>query len=99
MILLPAYSLHVQVSVETTGQFGLWGLSQLPSLIQPFVTMEGAAHAPSVWHVLLVGTIIGMALVLPSLYSLFWVCTLPYPAPGKQEEQAVAKKDASVGMS
>jgi cytochrome d ubiquinol oxidase subunit II len=57
--------------------------------------VESAANSPGVLQVLLVGTIIGMALLLPSLYYLFSVFKLPLPAPGK-EEPAAAKNDSTV---
>jgi cytochrome bd ubiquinol oxidase subunit II len=85
---------RVLVIIETAGLLGSWGISQLPYLIPPSVTVESAANAPGVLQVLLVGTIIGMALLLPSLYYLFSVFKLPYPAPGKG--QANDKNDSTV---
>ncbi len=77
---------RVLIIIETAGLLGSWGVSQLPYLIPPFVTVDSAANSPAVLQVLLIGTIIGMALLLPSLYYLFSVFKLPYPAPGKEEE-------------
>ncbi|HEU0004295.1 MAG TPA: cytochrome d ubiquinol oxidase subunit II [Ktedonobacteraceae bacterium] len=77
---------RVLVIIETAGLLGSWGISQLPYLIPPDVTVESAANSQSVLEVLLIGTIIGMVLLLPSLYYLFSVFKLPYPAPGKERE-------------
>lgn len=77
---------RVLVIIETAGLLGSWGISQLPYLIPPDVTVESAANSQSVLEVLLIGTIIGMVLLLPSLYYLFSVFKLPYPAPGKEKE-------------
>lgn len=77
---------RVLIIIETAGLLGSWGISQLPYLIPPSVTVDSAANSPGVLQVLLVGTIIGMVLLLPSLYYLFSVFKLPYPAPGKEEE-------------
>ncbi len=77
---------RVLIIIETAGLLGSWGISQLPYLIPPFVTVDSAANSPAVLQVLLIGTIIGMVLLLPSLYYLFSVFKLPYPAPGKEEE-------------
>ena len=77
---------RVLVIIETAGLLGSWGISQLPYLIPPDVTIESAANSQSVLQVLLIGTIIGMGLLLPSLYYLFSVFKLPYPAPGKEKE-------------
>ena len=77
---------RVLIIIETAGLLGSWGISQLPYLIPPSVTVDSAANSPAVLQVLLIGTIIGMVLLLPSLYYLFSVFKLPYPAPGKEEE-------------
>ena len=77
---------RVLVIIETAGLLGSWGISQLPYLIPPDVTVESAANSQGVLEVLLIGTIIGMVLLLPSLYYLFSVFKLPYPAPGKEKE-------------
>ena len=87
---------RVLVIIETAGLLGSWGVSQLPYLIPPTVTVESAANSPGVLQVLLIGTIIGMALLLPSLYYLFSVFKLPYPAPGKEEGSATAQNDSTV---
>ncbi len=87
---------RVLIIIETAGLLGSWGISQLPYLIPPSVTVDGAANSPGVLQFLLIGTIIGMALLLPSLYYLFSVFKLPYPAPGKEAEPAGAKNDSSV---
>jgi cytochrome d ubiquinol oxidase subunit II len=77
---------RVLIIIETAGLLGSWGISQLPYMIPPSVTVDSAANSPAVLQVLLIGTIIGMVLLLPSLYYLFSVFKLPYPAPGKEEE-------------
>lgn len=61
------------IIAETALLLGAWGLSQLPYLIPPDVTIESAANEPSVILLLLVGTIIGMALLFPSLWLLLHV--------------------------
>src|SRR5579864_6581074 len=53
--------------------FASWGLSQFPYLIPVDVTITNAASPPSTLLALLIGTIIGMALLLPSLWFLFHV--------------------------
>ena len=83
------------IIIETAGLLGSWGISQFPYLIPPSVTVNSAANSPAVLQVLLIGTIIGMVLLLPSLYYLFSVFKLPYPAPGK-EEPAAAKNDSTM---
>lgn len=75
---------RVLIVIEAAGLLGSWGVSQLPYLIPPDLTVQNTANAPGVLQFTLVGTLIGMALLLPSLYYLFSVFKLPYPAPGKE---------------
>lgn len=77
---------RVLIIVETAGLLGSWGISQLPYLIPPDLTVQGTANTPAVLQFLLVGTLVGMLLLLPSLYYLFSVFKLPYPAPGTQKK-------------
>ncbi len=84
---------RVLIIVETACLLGSWGLSQLPYLIPPDVKVQDAANSPGVLQFMLIGTAIGMALLLPSLYYLFSVFKLPYPAPGVQKKEPTAAGD------
>jgi cytochrome d ubiquinol oxidase subunit II len=53
--------------------FGSWGVSQLPYLLPVTVTFTTAASPPSTLLALLIGTSVGMVLLLPSLWLLFHV--------------------------
>ena len=81
---------RVLVVVETAGLLGSWGISQLPYLIPPDVTVQNSANLPSVLQFMLIGTAVGMALLLPSLYYLFSAFKLPYPAPGVEKKEDTA---------
>jgi cytochrome d ubiquinol oxidase subunit II len=61
------------VVIEATFLLGSWGVSQMPYLIPPDLTIEAAAGAPSTLLLLLVGIIFGMIIILPSIYYLFYV--------------------------
>jgi len=61
---------------ETAFLLGSWGVSQIPYLIPPDVTVEGGAGAPSTVLLLLIGIIIGMIIVLPSMWFLFYIFKL-----------------------
>jgi cytochrome d ubiquinol oxidase subunit II len=39
---------------------------------------------------MLIGTAVGMALLLPSLYYIFSAFKLPYPAPGVEKKEDTA---------
>lgn len=77
---------RVMIILETAFLLSSWGLSQYPYLIPPRVTIDNAANDPSMIIALLIAIVIGMAILLPSLYYLFSVFKLPYPAPGKTLE-------------
>lgn len=81
---------RVLIIIEAAGLLGSWGLSQLPYLIPPDLTVQNSANSPGVLQFMLIGTIIGMALLLPSLYYLFSVFKLSYPAPGVQKKEPTA---------
>lgn len=61
---------------ETVFLLGSWGVSQIPYLIPPDVTVESGAGATSTLLLLLIGIIIGMILVLPSMWYLFYIFKL-----------------------
>ena len=52
---------------------GTWGLSQLPYLIPPDVTITAAASPPLTLIELLAVTIVGMAMLIPALWLLFFI--------------------------
>src|SRR3989440_2716321 len=67
---------RVLIVAETAFILGTWGVSQIPYLIPPDVTVDGGAGAPSTLLLLLIGIIIGMAMVLPSMWFLFYIFKL-----------------------
>ena len=64
------------IVAETAFLLGSWGVSQIPYLIPPDVTVEKAAGVPGTLFLLLIGIIIGMLIILPSIYYLFRVFKL-----------------------
>lgn len=74
------------IILETAFLLGSWGLSQFPYIIPPHVTIDNAANDPNVIVILLISIGIGMVILLPSLYYLFSVFKLQYPAPGVRKE-------------
>ncbi len=58
---------------ETAFLLGTWGVSQLPYLIPPDVTVTSAASSQSTMLTLLVGLIIALIIVIPSFWLLFSV--------------------------
>jgi cytochrome bd ubiquinol oxidase subunit II len=64
------------IAAESAFLLGSWGVSQIPYLIPPDVTVDGGAGAPSTLLLLLIGVIIGMVLVIPSIWLLFYISKL-----------------------
>jgi cytochrome bd ubiquinol oxidase subunit II len=67
---------RVLIIGETAFLLGSWGVSQIPYLIPPSVTVVDGAGAPSTLLLLLVGLIIGLAITIPSIYLLFYLVKL-----------------------
>ena len=67
---------RVLIVGETAFLLGSWGVSQIPYLVPPDITVEGGAGATSTLLLLLVGIIIGMIIVLPSMLLLFYIFKL-----------------------
>jgi cytochrome d ubiquinol oxidase subunit II len=74
------------IIVETAFLLGTWGVSQIPYLIPPDVTVDSAANAPSTLLLLLIGIIIGMVIILPSIYYLFYIFKLKSDAGLLEQE-------------
>lgn len=77
---------HILSITATAFIFGSWGLSQFPYLIPIAVTINNAASPPSTLLALLIGTSIGMLLLLPSLWFLFHVFKGKNPVPLIEEK-------------
>ncbi|GCE11154.1 cytochrome d ubiquinol oxidase subunit II [Tengunoibacter tsumagoiensis] len=61
---------------ETAFLLGSWGVSQIPYLIPPDITVDAGASSSDNLLLMLIGIIIGMAIVLPSIYFLFYILKL-----------------------
>ncbi len=92
-LLLRRYRLaRVLAIIVTAFIFASWGVSQFPYLIPVNVTINNAASPPATLLALLIGTIIGMALLLPSLWLLFHVFRGKNPAQLVQEKMRESAK-------
>jgi len=67
------YLARVLVAAETACIFLAWGVAQWPYLIVPDVTVDNAASPASVLGPLLIVSLIGLVVLLPSLWYLFRV--------------------------
>lgn len=64
---------RVLIIAETAFMLGSWGVSQIPYIIPPKLTVDAAASTSSTQLLLLIGVIIGMAIILPSILLLFYI--------------------------
>ncbi len=61
------------IIAEAAFMLGSWGVSQIPYIIPPKLTVDAAASTSSTQLLLLIGIIIGMAIILPSILLLFYI--------------------------
>lgn len=61
------------IVLETAFLLGSWGVSQVPYLVPPDVTVESGAGAPSTLLLLVIGVSIGLCIILPSIWFLFYI--------------------------
>jgi cytochrome d ubiquinol oxidase subunit II len=64
---------RVLVIVETACIFATWGVAQWPYLIVPDVTIDNAASPASVLGPMLIISLLGLAVLIPSIWYLFYV--------------------------
>src|SRR6266704_85575 len=92
-LLLRRYRLARMLAFTVTAFiFASWGLSQFPYLVPVSVAISNAASPPSTQLSLLIGTLVGMALLLPSLWLLFHVFKGKHPALNGQEKAEETKE-------
>lgn len=84
---------RILVIVEAAFLLGSWGLSQLPYIIPPDVTISNSANDPNVILTVLIATGCGMLILLPSLCYLFAVFKLPYPVPGLRKNETPSSSE------
>ncbi len=64
---------RVLIIAETAFMLGTWGVSQIPYIIPPHITINAAASTPSTQLLLLIGILIGMIIIIPSILLLFYI--------------------------
>jgi len=92
LLALGFYSLaRVAVAGVVAGIMVTWGVAQFPYLIPPDLTLVNTASPPSVMGPLFVSSVVGMALILPALWLLFYL----FKARHKPEPASTAEVYAS----
>jgi cytochrome d ubiquinol oxidase subunit II len=87
---------RILIVIDTGFLLGAWGLSQLPYLVPPDITVYNAASPPITLLAFLISTAIGMLVLLPSLWLLFHVFKGRNPVPRVQgQNNAVNSQNAA----
>ena len=85
---------RVLIVGEAAFLLGSWGVSQIPYLIPPDVTVQAGAGPTSTLLLLLTGVIIGMIIVLPAMLWLFYLVKLKHTAGLLKRGEVQAEKAA-----
>jgi cytochrome d ubiquinol oxidase subunit II len=81
---------RILVVMSVAGLLGSWGVSQIPYIIPPDLTVTAAASPQIVMLEFLISAIIGMAVLIPSMWLLFHIFKGKNPTP--QVHDAVLKE-------
>ncbi|HEX4207528.1 MAG TPA: cytochrome d ubiquinol oxidase subunit II [Ktedonobacteraceae bacterium] len=87
-LLLERYRLaRICMVLATAALLGTWGLSQLPYIIPPDLTIMGAASPPSTLEAFFISALIGTLVLIPSLWFLFYVFKAEPTVPPVHEKE------------
>lgn len=76
------------VALGTGALLGTWGLAQLPYIVPPDLTVMNAASPPATLQAFLICALIGMLVLLPSLWFLFHVFKTRERVPSEHAKEA-----------
>ncbi len=92
---------RVLIIAEVAFMLGTWGVSQIPYIIPPKLTVDAAASSPSTQLLLLTGIIIGMIIIIPSILLLFYIFKykggMGLLSQGPAAKESVLPHEMSVG--
>ncbi len=78
---------RILIALETGAILGTWGLSQLPYILPPDLTVTGAASPPTTLREFFISALIGMLVLIPSLWFLFRVLKMQDIVPPVHEKE------------
>jgi len=78
---------RILIALETGAILGTWGLSQLPYILPPDLTVTGAASPPTTLREFFISALIGMLILIPSLWFLFRVFKMQDIIPPVHEKE------------
>jgi cytochrome bd ubiquinol oxidase subunit II len=77
-LILGRYRLaRILVAAETALIIGAWGVAQYPYMVVPDLTVQNAASPASTLTVAIISSLIGLLILLPSLWYLFVIFKIP----------------------
>jgi cytochrome d ubiquinol oxidase subunit II len=77
---------RVLVQMETAGIIGTWGISQLPYIVPPDLTITGAASPYPTMQAFFIAALVGMVILLPSIWLLLHVFKVEEKPPPVHEK-------------
>jgi cytochrome d ubiquinol oxidase subunit II len=78
---------RVLITMEVIGFLGAWGISQLPYILPPDLTLVQAASPPTTMREFFYSALIGLLVLLPSFWFLFHVFKFQRSVPQVHEEE------------
>ncbi|HJT59566.1 MAG TPA: cytochrome d ubiquinol oxidase subunit II [Ktedonobacteraceae bacterium] len=78
---------RVLIVLETGALIGTWGLSQIPYIVPPDLTVTGAASPPTTMRDFFISALVGMFILIPSLWFLMHVFKVEERLPPVHEKQ------------
>ena len=78
---------RILIVLETGAFLGSWGLAQLPYIIPPDLTVTNAASPPATLRAFFITALIGMLVLIPSLWFLFHVFKAQQSVPPVHEKE------------
>jgi cytochrome bd ubiquinol oxidase subunit II len=90
-LILGRYRLaRMLVAAETALIIGAWGVAQYPYLVVPDLTVQNAASPASTLSLAIICSLLGMLILLPSLWYLFVIFKIPTGARPKETAASFA---------
>ncbi len=78
---------RILIILETGALLGTWGLAQLPYIVPPDLTLTNAASPPTTLREFFISALIGMLVLIPSLWFLFHVFKAQETIPPVHEKE------------
>ncbi len=74
---------RILIVMVTVAFFGTWGIAQLPYVLPPDLTVSLAASPPATMRDFFFSALVGMLILLPSVWFLFHVFKFQQAVPSR----------------